>query len=334
MKKLFFLMSILCTFISCTNEDVTSTNDVYQEDCKTLVELKDFNQSIGSKISTRGWLNRFLDVASGDILGMAAGIAAGQKIAVFAGAVTGGTGYMVTSAVCGAICGASASHTAYRATRGTRSAEPIGVDNMKFLSIADDTYKVNLTNRKLEEFEMLDDTYVYNDAFDKIEIPKKFDYIKRVGEDHNGIVNVVLSIEKDNDYSPEVSIEKIKGAIPSLEETSENLDSLVFENPQFISSYKNIHLSINNCINENGKLDIDAFFRSNPLFSKRVEQALKDYLSLFNSYPENVDEVAEITNGYIEIIERNNEFTDDEKEIIYAAVSVALYSPQIWNDFE
>lgn len=81
-------------------------------------------------------------------------------------------------------------------------------------------------------------------------------------------------------------------------------------------------------------LDIDAYFEKYPTGSKRAEQALKSYLDLFQTYPDNVDDVIKITNDYVEIIESSNEFTDDEKAMIYAALMVSIYSPQIWDGFE
>ena len=65
-----------------------------------------------------------------------------------------------------------------------------------------------------------------------------------------------------------------------------------------------------------------------------VEIAIKEYLELFAVYPENVDDLIKITNDYIEIIESSNEFTEDEKAMIYAGLMVSIYSPQIWDDFE
>lgn len=84
----------------------------------------------------------------------------------------------------------------------------------------------------------------------------------------------------------------------------------------------------------NHQLDVAAFFKNYPVGSERVEQAVKDYLNLFSTYPENVDDLLKITNDYIEIIESSNEFTDDEKSMIYAGLMVSIYSPQIWDGFK
>ena len=67
---------------------------------------------------------------------------------------------------------------------------------------------------------------------------------------------------------------------------------------------------------------------------ENVKKALVNYLELFNEYPENVDELVEIANGYIGIIEKNNEFSKDEKDMIYAGIMVSVYSPQLWYNFK
>lgn len=83
-----------------------------------------------------------------------------------------------------------------------------------------------------------------------------------------------------------------------------------------------------------GELDINGYFRKNPTGSVRAENAIKEYLKLFTTYPENVDDIIQITNDYINIIESNNEFNDDEKAMIYAGLMVSIYSPQIWDNFK
>lgn len=36
----------------------------------------------------------------------------------------------------------------------------------------------------------------------------------------------------------------------------------------------------------------------------------------------------------LKIIEENNEFTAEEKELIYSAIMVSVYSPQFWAEIE
>lgn len=61
---------------------------------------------------------------------------------------------------------------------------------------------------------------------------------------------------------------------------------------------------------------------------------MKSYSDLLSSYPTNLDDIVEITNGYINIIETNNEFNDNDREMIYSALIVSLYSPQLWGVFD
>ena len=84
----------------------------------------------------------------------------------------------------------------------------------------------------------------------------------------------------------------------------------------------------------NGQFNVDKYIKENPIGNEKVENAIKEYFKLFTTYPENVDDLIKITNDYVEIIESSNEFTDDEKAMIYAGLMVSIYSPQIWDGFE
>lgn len=342
MKKLVVTMfALLCAMVlisSCSSDDGVVQSDTRIdstaafEKIKTLSDLRDFNNLTLSKGQTRGRkpstatyskFEKGLTVASADILGMAAGIAAGQKIAGLMGLISGGTGYFITCAVCGSITGAAASSTASRTYR-TRVSSLDG-DSCYFLA-AKGVYMQN-TMPEISKQAACIAKYSYNEAFNKIDMPEEFDYIKRVGEDHNAIVKTILSLNEN------IEVDNLRGIIPSVSVSSETLDSVVFENDSFKESYSSILQNVRAYLTPDD-LDVDNFFGENPLGSERIEQALKYYISLFKSYPESIDEVAEITNGYIAIIEKDDEFTDEEKAIIYAAVSVALYSPQIWCDIK
>lgn len=337
--KHFFSLSLLLivglfVFNSCSNDETYTSNDMNtQSKCQTLRELQEFNQKILSGNQTRGWFSNALEIASGDILGAAAGVAAAQTFISFAGVATGGTGALVTGAICGSICGASASAKTYNRLRATRSTYPTIIEDTNFLVIADNAYKSNLVVNNNNSLGQNDVTFVYNKAFDKIQMPERFMYIKRIGEDHNGLINAAFSVAQGNTMVQELPIGSFRNILPSLEIDSVILNEVIFENPKFVDEYNKINVEVENCIS-GGELNVDKFISGNSFISERVEEALKEYISLFCAYPNNVDEVAEITNGYIEIIEKNNEFTDKEKEIVYAAITVALYSPQIWNDFE
>ncbi len=330
---LLSLLGILFVLPSCSNDDVLEAEVKPQTECKTLLELKDYNERILSSAPTRGWFDRFLEVASCDILGAAAGIVASKEIIGFAGLTTGGTGAVVTGAICGSICGAAASNKAYRKARVSTVPKGTVVNEEDLLLIAYKAYLSNLgTSDEGPDVPQLH-SYNYNNAYSMIEIPEKFEYIKRIGEDHNAMVNVAVRITENNLSLENVLSDRFDGVIPPVSLSSTELNNGVFDNSRFHMNYDKIVKSIDVSF-EKGTFRIDKFFDEFPYFSARLERTLKYYIQLFESYPTNIREIAEITNDYIEIIERNDEFTNDEKEVIYAAVMVAIYSPQIWNGFE
>lgn len=56
------------------------------------------------------------------------------------------------------------------------------------------------------------------------------------------------------------------------------------------------------------------------------------YLDIFQNYPDKADDVEFITNKYIGLVAASEELTDDEKEIIYSALSVAASSYEYWEN--
>ena len=145
------------------------------------------------------------------------------------------------------------------------------VDSLVFLSIADKTYKSNLSISPENKLNSTDVRHVYNVAYDKINMPQKFEYIKRIGEDHNGLINTSLLIAKENISVSEIPLTEFKGIIPIVELPNYNLNQIIFENPCFINKYAKINQSIENCL-DNDELNIDKFFNEVPLISKRVEK--------------------------------------------------------------
>ena len=58
---------------------------------------------------------------------------------------------------------------------------------------------------------------------------------------------------------------------------------------------------------------------------------MKLYLDIINKYPEKVDDVEFVSNKYIELITNSSELTDEEKDCLYSAISVAVSSFEFWQ---
>lgn len=355
MKKfLFFASYVFALFMicSCTNEEVlTSMETANETTYKTLTELEAYNKVMLGKVITRGSDNKSkgnvttddvadaINVVKADAEGAAVGLWLGKGVAVGAGAVTGGMGALVTEAFFGSVFGAAASYKAVKDNKAATgnpnvqnknpdpskkgiSTNPISMDTT-FLQISEKVYMDNIGACE-------QNVYVYNAVSEKIQIPERFGYLKRVGEEHNALVSAVLEVEKSD--SQDLSLEDFKGAIPSVDVTPAQLDAL-FNDYRFKNAYAKLLHDVGLCTDENG-FDVDKFLNLNINMPYSVRQALHSYSVLLDSYPKNLDDVVEITNGYINIIENYDEFNNNEREMIYSALIVSLYSPQLWGVFD
>lgn len=301
-------------------EIVGSVASVEANDSKTLGALKSYNETLlNSCQQTRGWGKRLL-VASADIKGAVKGIDAGKTLASVVGVASGGTGAAVVVVGSGLIVGSAYSYLAYKGS--TICSYPAQTSD--FLN-----YTRRLVNGRIVVEGKTDSTTARtdeaifdskNEAYNNIELPQEFDYLKTLGADHNAIL---LAANVDGELPTEESV--INANLEQVEVDEEEQAKLeqAINSPMFNDSF---FAAINEFNDEKGFETLNC--------SDRVKQALQSYLDLFQTYPENVAELVEIANGYIKIIEENKEFTKDEKDLIYAAIMVSVYSPQLWDNFK
>ena len=58
---------------------------------------------------------------------------------------------------------------------------------------------------------------------------------------------------------------------------------------------------------------------------------MKLYLDIINKYPENLNDVEFVSNKYIELISNSSELSEEEKDRLYSAISVAVFSFEYWQ---
>ena len=316
---------------SCSNDPITSF--VPTSPNTTLNELSVYNkgylQSLQSEnCTTRAnrsdrW-NRILTTGCYDIIGAAIGIKYGQIIGAGLGLATGGTGYVATNAVCASLFGAKASHDAWRKNKGySKSSQP--ATNQPLYIKARTAFINESEGMKLDTT-----SYIYNNYFKYINIPQNFAYLKDVGENHNTIIKKAISETSSQaraigtDYPITVKPGPFLPCTPKIPTTA-NMKNL-FYSDELITIYNT----------EDAKdipSDYEDYINSN-IESANIREALKLYLSLYTNLSQDGDEIISIINKYIETIEKNNDFSKNEKEEIYAALIVSLYSPQLWKDIE
>lgn len=329
MKKIMFLFSMMFTIMlamsSCSAEEteLSETIAVNQINSLTIKKLQEYNEvMMAQKPHTRA-INGKGRIACADIYGAIRGMNAGRKLAAIVGLTTGGTGSIATIVGCGILRGALSSYQVYRSLNRF----PVKTDDFF-------NYSLNLINQNVKSDTMnFYRRYVYEPKLQRIKLPLKFKDLQAVGYMHN---QLILGYDYANPSPQAAMVKKHQDPLdnwtpPTLSDKTKILSVL---NGKDFKSEVDKEMVILNSFVRNGQFDVDNYMKANPIGDVKVENAIKEYFKLFTNYPENVDDLVKITNDYIEIIESGNEFTEDEKAMIYAGLMVSIYSPQIWNGFE
>lgn len=329
MKKNIFLFSMMFTIMlamsSCSAEEteLSGTIAVNQINSLTIKKLQEYNEVMMAQkphtraINGKGW------IACADVYGAIRGMNAGRKLAAIVGLTTGGTGSIATIVGCGILRGALSSYQVYRSLNRF----PVKTDDFF-------NYSLNLINQNVKSDTMnFYRRYVYEPKLQGIKLPSKFKDLQAVGYMHN---QLILGYDYANPSPQAAMVKKHLDPLdnwtpPTLSDKTKILSVL---NGKDFKSEVDKEMVILNSFVRNGQFDVDNYMKANPIGDVKVENAINEYFKLFTTYPENVDDLVKITNDYIEIIETGNEFTEDEKAMIYAGLMVSIYSPQIWNGFE
>lgn len=207
--------------------------------------------------------------------------------------VGGIKGALIGGGIGGLIGGVGASYGAYC---GTRS-QIVSHDSKELITSAYAVVKMN--DELVREYprENID-----------INLPKKHKDLLEIGIKHNIILDMVRN-------EREILEEIIPDSVLTEEEKN------VLESKEFIDSY-------NNFIPKYATLSVDEFLSGETVDSK----VMSLFLDIYNAYPENIQDVKFIINKYIELIEASDSFTDDEKQSIYAGLSVAVCSYEYWEN--
>lgn len=329
MKKIIFLFSMMFTIMlamsSCSAEEteLSETIAVNQINSLTIKKLQEYDEVMMAQkphtraINGKGW------IACADVYGAIRGMNAGRKLAAIVGLTTGGTGSIATIVGCGILRGALSSYQVYRSLNRF----PVKTDDFF-------NYSLNLINQNVKSDTMnFYRRYVYEPKLQGIKLPSKFKDLQAVGYMHN---QLILGYDYANPSPQAAMVKKHLDPLdnwtpPTLSDKTKILSVL---NGKDFKSEVDKEMVILNSFVRNGQFDVDNYMKANPIGDVKVENAINEYFKLFTTYPENVDDLVKITNDYIEIIETGNEFTEDEKAMIYAGLMVSIYSPQIWNGFE
>lgn len=315
MKKIiftYFLILHLLVYFGCQRTDTdpiqcTKTGN-------TIERLEAYNATLTSSVHTRGYSRQdFLKaicIAAADIGGMATGISAVKEIAFVLSIPTGGIGAAVTCGFAGLVCCVGASYGAHAACYPqTRSCDSCVINPniiLESLLVSDSKYKRDTT------------LHILPSLANSIRLPQEYESIRNYGIRHNQAL---------------VTLEEIKSGEIDLQDLNldPELETIITSN-EFNVAYGGI---VNAAISATSTdhFDITEFLGSTGSYlSGKTTQVLELFFEVYTLYPEDEQDIAELINNYISIIEESSDFTNEEKEYIYASLMVAAESPLHWQE--
>lgn len=262
-------------------------------------------------------------LASADINGACKGAKFGWRITKGSSTKVRAT----TAATMGLLAGAAASYFAYKQSSEETNV-PKTKSSVEFLRFG----KMLIKNRGYEKDDKelrkpgniarvtIDDST----NCDNILLPEEFEFIRPLGAMHN---EILIASNYKGEIPVTYSGQQVKIDSDISIEEEEQIEQLIYSK-EFETQYNEILNDIK--VDKSGNVTFLTPFDEND----RVDMALKAYLELFDSYPKNVDDVLKIANDYIRIIDESNEFSFEEKEMVYCAIMISIYSPQLWNNFK
>ncbi len=313
MKKMFnkigtlLLLAVAVIAVSCSNEEMDDLNVSKVENKGVIKELENVNLELLSTVSsdeTRGWsrwtTKQRLQVVSADVTGAWAGGKIGGKIG---GVVGTGLGSPITGGVFGAFIGAvvGGAYNSWLASPGTRAA----INEDDFYSIGQ-ACKIVVN----DDFSINEKTIIVNNPtiYRKLDVDSSLLIMSRLDEKFltvGRMHNIMLSVMDGS------------VVLNADEQKTSDIKEAIFNSKELMDSCKVIgtDASINNLT------------ASDPLLSKVME--------LFNivmeEYVSESDDVAFIISKYVEVIDKSEDLTDEQKTSIKSGLATALYSFEYWE---
>lgn len=296
MKKLKFIMCLMISLMvtSCSNEEILNDQDnTQQESASALVcQLQALNDSL---LSSKSNVARSF---SWNNLGRVCLIAGCDIMGAYDGGKAGlwlGSGFGPHgAAITAGVCGLICGvGSSYDAYQRSRSSTTIIAPKTVTAAYVA-VYESNLC---------ISDYYPSQIS---LKLPDGSSDLQDIGAKHNLILSRLLAMDFDESAST--------NSLPKIERT-------VLESDDFATQYYE-------CEEQLSKLDAASEFTSDGSVSDNV---IKKYLTLLEKYPEQISDVEQISNDYIQLIADTSELTDSEKDILYGAICVAASSVEYWN---
>lgn len=305
MKKLFFILFpiVIAIFVACSNDDrvespIQTDNTVLMSDVQhtdsLILKLKAINEDfINAKSHTSETRGAIRDFFRAIAIAVAdaKGFIAGLKVGL---SVLGWVGGVV-----GGIIGAAV----YSTLAGIQFRAPA----------FDESTSVNRTHIELVVGNVRKDTELQHKMLQacsdvQINFPEKFSEVRKVGIYHN---SALLSISENS----QMNYDELKRLY-----SKEEMDLLSSE--CFNQMFDELENDSNLPFSRTPQLGEDL---------SRADEVIDVFLKGFSTFPENMNDVNDLVNSYIEEIEKDSTISMDEKVVIYSTFSTAAYSASFWN---
>lgn len=317
MKVLFnkiatcLLVAIAIVLVSCSNEGTYENQIPKETNVQVIKDLENVNAELLSTIpadtrSSKKWSKKdIINVVCADVEGALIGARIGSKIGTYIGL---GLGSPLTGGVFGAGLGAIAggSFKSWLSSPDEWFVKaPNDFDKIKdyCAEITDD--QLNFRNN-IASFTIVDSTAITNidiakQLIEKSKLDKKS---LNIGRSHNTILSTM-----DGSIT-------LKKKVPTATDNSK-IKEAILNSKEFQDSCKIIAMKIN----------------SEELLSS--DTILNKVMSLFNQilaeYPSKTDDVAFIIGKYVDVIDKTNDLTTEQKNCIKSGLATALYSSKYWE---
>lgn len=339
MKKFFLCLGVIAGIIavSCSqNEDSLAIQDYSQpmnevSGARSIVverlaqlndsiryELEGESRTTGSR-GLRSLWRKIINFVQSDIEGAVVGAIEGGQVGLAVGAFVGTPeiGGIAGVILGGTINGFISSYSASKRHDGCGIVvvPPIDETKMEYCKL-----------RSEMSDEAVDDGGDCDVAkLDYLDLPIGAKSIEDVGRIHNKLLNKFLS-RRSNKIAPNGlivetpvvddawSISPIEMSILDSEELEQSYNDLV--NDIFAD---NFHLGSGNyCVGE------------------MVEDVIRLYYDILDQIPDygGLNDVINITNQYIAVVAESDEISDEEKEVLYCAFAVGVYSYEYWSNYD
>lgn len=322
MKKILLsltvILSLACVLTSCSNDEatVTTPSKVEVNNSEILLQLQTINDSLNQNIAvsqSRGRTQTALYLVRKDTQGALIGAGVGGLVGGILGLAVEIVGVIpgcALGAQAGAVIGGiGTSYYAYKKTCG-------GIE-------VPTSYLDDIMGGYQEACSV---TVDHDDEADEVTIKVLdiSDDLENIGRLHNKTIDYLLASENQivihSDPIPEIP----EG--PEIPETPvfSAFELEVLRSEEYVNAFNQ---EIETILSE----DINSSMTSDGTISEDIMVLYIDAIS--NCGTTNYDDVVSLTNQYIEIISSSNELSEDEKNNIYIAFAVAVYSYQYWTTY-